>query len=145
MKLQTARFGELEIADQEVYLFEEGIPGFVAEKEFVLVEVEGHDPFSYIQSVTTPDLAFVIIDPFILDKRYEFDLADAAMNDIGFSGDQRIIIRVIVSIRDSLGEATANMVAPLVLNVESRKGKQIILTQGDYSTKHPLIKPNANE
>lgn len=145
MKLQTARFGELEISDQEVYVFEDGIPGFSEEKKFILVEVDGHDPFSYFQSAATPELAFVIIDPFILDKRYEFDLADTAMNDIEFSGDQQILVRVIVSIRDSLKDATANMVAPLVLNTESRKGKQIILAHGEYSTKHPLIKPNANE
>lgn len=145
MKLCTTRFGQLEIQENDIYVFPNGIPGFEEHRQFALIEVEEHKPFSYLQSISNPDLAFVIIDPFIIHPKYEFDLTDDFIQEIQIESVDQILVRVIVSVRDSLDKATANLVAPIVLNANERKGKQVILTHGDYSTKHRLLEISAYE
>ncbi|WEK53901.1 MAG: flagellar assembly protein FliW [Candidatus Cohnella colombiensis] len=145
MKLSTARFGQLEIQEEDVYVFPNGIPGFEQHHRFGLIEVEEHKPFSYLQSISSPDLAFVVIDPFIIYPKYEFDLSEDFIQEIQIQSEDQILVRAIVSVHDNLNDATVNLVAPIVLNANERKGKQLILTHGDYSTKHRLLEGSADE
>ena len=67
MKLHTKNFGLLEIEEEKIIAFPEGIPGFEEEKEFVIINNEDEEnPFCWLQSVNNPDLAFVITTPFLI-------------------------------------------------------------------------------
>lgn len=78
-------------------------------------------------------------DPFLFYPTYEFDLPESARELLQVEMMEQVSVRVIVSIKESLEQATINLVAPIVMNVEARTGKQVVLTKTTYSTKHPLF------
>jgi len=140
MKLNTLRFGELEIDPQSVVFFEDGIPGFERMKNFVLVYVKEHAPFSYLQSMEDGELAFVLADPFEFVADYEFILSDQAKEKLQVCKPEEVMVRSIVSIRGGLETASLNLVAPVVINPDKRIGKQVILTNTEYTTHYRLFK-----
>ncbi len=139
MKLITTRFGELEIDDTKVIKFDQGIPGFEEMLHFTLVEVEEHLPFSHLQSVDDGDLAFIVVDPFEFFPEYEFELPEQIKDELQVESGEQIAIRTIVTIRGRLDSAMTNLVAPIVMNMDSRTGKQVILTKTSYVTRHRLF------
>ena len=68
MKISTKYFGEITINEEEILTFESGIPGFLDEKQFIIQMLTDDGLYSVLQSVTTPELAFVITDPFFFSK-----------------------------------------------------------------------------
>lgn len=143
MKLQTLRFGELDLQETEIIHFEQGLPGFEDSRRFTLVEVEDHAPFAHLQSADNGELAFVVVDPFEFFPDYEFDLPESALEGLKITAPEQIMIRVIVSIRDNLESATANLVAPVAFNMEKRLGRQVVLAKTGYMTKHALFMSDA--
>ncbi len=119
--------------------FKEGLPGFEAYKTFVLIEDESNKPFGTLQSTEQEAVQFVVVDPFQLFKDYEFDLAETACEDLQISQEEELLIRSIISVRGETGEASVNLVAPIVVNRAKRVGRQVILTNTQYSTRHRLF------
>ncbi|WP_167747009.1 flagellar assembly protein FliW [Cohnella luojiensis] len=145
MKLDTARFGELEVREEDVVQFSAGIPGFEQSHQFVLIANEDHSPLAYLQSVDDGELAFIVVDPFEFFPNYEFELPELAMKELQMESADQIIVRTIVSVTGELEHATANLVAPIVMNKSSRSGKQVVLSQTNYTTKHRLLAPDATK
>lgn len=141
MKLETSRFGEIDLDEDRIYHFEHGIPGFEPFKRFMLIEVAEHAPFAYLQSLDDGKLAFIVTNPFEFVGNYEFDLPESVTNELQLASEEEVDVRVIVSIHGELEQATANLIAPIVLNAKKRLGKQIILTAAPYTTRHRLFVP----
>ncbi|MBB6632590.1 flagellar assembly protein FliW [Cohnella thailandensis] len=140
MKIVTTRFGELTVREDEVFLFSKGIPGFEERRQYFFVRPEEHAPFEYLQSAEEGELAFILVDPFLFFPNYSFELSDQALADLGDPSQDSLFIRVIVSIRGELKEATANLVAPVVLNSQDRLGQQVVLSSSsEYEVRHRLF------
>ncbi|MCM3722475.1 flagellar assembly protein FliW [Solibacillus isronensis] len=137
MKITTAYMGEVEINPSQIIKFEHGLPGFEDEKEFIQLPLSEGSAYQVLQSVKTAGLAFIITSPYALIKNYNFDLEDSVIQalDIKSAGD--VAVFVIVSLKDMLEKSTVNMKAPIVLNIENQKAKQIILEE-DYEIRHQL-------
>lgn len=144
MHTLATRFGELTIQEEDIYTFARGIPGFEACRRFVFVKPEEHAPFEYLQSVDDGNLAFIVVDPFIFFPRYTFELPDSSVTELGGPKEDSLMIRVIVSIRGELRLATANLVAPVVLNVRDKLGQQVVLSDSEYSVHHRLFNDTSN-
>lgn len=140
MFLETSRFGEIELEEEHIYSFAKGIPGFEEFRRYILLDMN-NTPFSHLQSVENGDLALVVVDPFSFYANYEFILPDTVMQELDIEKSKQVAIRCVVTVKRRLETATVNLLAPLVFNVEKRKGKQIILHQSAYTTKHPLLPP----
>ncbi|MCM3540239.1 flagellar assembly protein FliW [Priestia endophytica] len=140
MKIATKYHGELEVNREEVITFSKGIPGFLEEKKFTLLPLNDEDVFFLLQSLKTPDLAFVIADPFAFYKEYDFNLASHYMTELDITSEKNVMVYAFVTIIDPFLESTINLQAPLILNREQKRGRQIILTGTDYKTKHPLFR-----
>jgi flagellar assembly factor FliW len=138
MKIATKYHGDIEIHEQNIVRFEQGIPGFLEEKLFVLLPLED-TPFIILQSVNTPALGFVLIEPFSYFPTYEIDLDDNTLEQLQITGEQDVALYVILTVADPFDDTTANLQAPIVINVNKRLGKQVILTNTDYKTKHRLF------
>lgn len=140
MSIIETKYGEIQVKEDQIIFFSEGIPGFEDCTKYILLDIEGHEPFRYLQSIDEPALSFAVVSPFIFFPTYEFDLSEHVTNDLELNEEIPIGIYSIVSIRsDSLETATVNLVAPLIINELERKGKQVILTQQQYSTRHLLF------
>ncbi|MBN8201548.1 flagellar assembly protein FliW [Bacillus sp. NTK034] len=140
MNIQTKFHGEQEINKEDIIKFPSGIPGFLEEKEFYILPLEGTDLF-VLQSVKTPEVAFIVTDPFFLFPQYEFDLPDEAIEKLEIQSDKDVATFAILTVREPFEETTANLQAPLVINQTKKLGKQVILNQAPYQTKHKIMTP----
>ena len=140
MKMETTRFGEIEINEQEIIMFPDGIPGFERDRRFVILELEDLDGFACLQCIDRGELSFIIVNPFVFFPEYEFNLPDAEAQQLEIAEPGDVAVWSIVTIRDELESATVNLVAPIVLNRQKRLGKQVILVDPNLSTRHALFR-----
>ncbi|MDR6883480.1 flagellar assembly protein FliW [Bacillus sp. 3255] len=137
MFIQTTRFDQIEIDENDIITFKQGIPGFENKAQYIVLELEA-SPFSFLQSVEDADLAFVIVDPFAFYPDYEFELPESAKEELEIDSLEQVEVRCIVSVKGDWDNATTNLVAPLVINRVLKLGRQVVLTKTTYSTKHLL-------
>ena len=138
MKITTAYMGEVEINPSQIIKFEHGLPGFEDEKEFTQLPLSEESAYQVLQSVKTAGLAFIITSPYTIIADYNFDLEDSVIQALNIKSADQVAVFVIVSLKDTLENSTVNLKAPIVLNVENQKAKQMILDE-DYSIRHQLI------
>ncbi|GBG07194.1 flagellar assembly protein FliW [Paenibacillus agaridevorans] len=138
MLLQTSRFGALEIQRNDVYDFQQGIPGFKDLHKYMLIEIDD-SPFKYLQSVDNGELSFIVVSPFEFFENYEFILPQEVQTILDIEDEKQVRILNIISIREELASATINLAAPIVMNTERMKGMQYILPDGSYSIHQPLF------
>lgn len=139
MKIQTRYHGEIEIEEKDILQFEKGIPGFPDEKRFILLGLPEQDLFSIMQSVDTPELAFVLTSPFSFIDNYEFNLDENTIEQLLIEKQEDISVFSIVTIQDPFEKTTANLQAPIILNEKNYQAKQLILNETRYKIKHPLF------
>ncbi|WP_243290289.1 flagellar assembly protein FliW [Bacillus sp. FJAT-47783] len=139
MNIRTKYHGEIEIQQEEVIEFPSGIPGFLEEKQFVVLRLEDESPFYILQSVQTPELAFVTVIPFHYFRQYEFDLDEKTLAQLKIQDENDVIVYTILTVKEPFEQTTANLQAPVIINRKAKLGKQVILTNTNYQTKHPLI------
>jgi len=138
MILENTRFGTIEIDDDKIITFAKGIPGFERLTRYALI-TEEEGVLEYLQSVEKPELSFILVDPFLYCRDYEFELSDQTVEELEVRSEEDLIIRCILTLRDGVKNATMNLVAPIVINAARRLGKQVILTKTAYGTRHPLF------
>jgi len=138
MKIETKYHGEQEVNAESILTFEFGIPGFPEEKEFVLLPLDDSS-LSVLQSVGTPEIGFVVADPFSFFPAYDFQLSESAVEQLGLEKAEDAVVYTILTVQDPFEKTTANLQAPLVINSKSNQAKQVILNDGYYQTKHLLF------
>lgn len=138
MKIKTKYHGEIEIQKEETLKFPFGIPGFSDEKQFIVLPLNNESPFFILQSVKTQQLVFVMAIPFVFFQDYEFDLDDKTIEQLQIKSERDVTVYTILTVQDPFENTTANLQAPVVINRKERLGKQVILSNTNYKTKHLL-------
>lgn len=128
----------IEISEEDILHFEQGLPGFEDEKQFVLLPMEG-TPFSTLQSVSTKELAFFTTNPFLFFQDYDFELVESVQKQLKIKEESDVLVQVILTIQEPLEKSTGNLQAPVVINVKENIAKQVILTDNKYRTRHELL------
>jgi flagellar assembly factor FliW len=141
MKVETSRFGTLEISDEDIVRFPEGLYGFEKETEFTLLPFNPNieSPMEWMQSLTSTHLAFVVTDPYLYVPDYKLKLSEEDKKRVELEGEDLYLTRAIVTIPENYLEITANLIAPLVINKDKGVAKQFVLTNIDYDTRHYLL------
>jgi flagellar assembly factor FliW len=129
--INTLQFGELTIEQKHIFYFDDGMLGFDHLREFVLITEENTIPFRWLISLDEPEVGFPMLSPWHIDLTYEPGEEFNIENEV---------LLVVVTLEDEKGLMTANMKAPVVLNVVDQSGKQIILTSEKYSPTHIIRK-----
>ncbi|NCU16697.1 flagellar assembly protein FliW [Pallidibacillus pasinlerensis] len=140
MNIQTKYFNEVTINKKDILHFEHGIPGFLEEKEFVILPLTEDNVYFVLQSVRTTELAFVVTNPFLFYKDYDFKLDEAIVEQLDIKQPTDVAVYSILTLQDPFEKTTANLQAPVIVNVKNNKAKQVILNDENYKTKHPLFK-----
>lgn len=131
MKLKTKNFGEVDVQEDKIITFEKGIPGFNQLKDYIIInDQEETSPFCWLQSIEEPALAFVLVNPFLVNPQYNPELPEAEVEKLGEAKPEDYTVLSIVKVPEEVEQMTANLMAPIVINLKTRKGKQII-TNGD--------------
>ena len=145
-KVNTLRFGEVEVAEDKVVHFADGIPAFEDEHEFVIVPYDEESPYVFLQSLTTPDLAFLMTMPFVFFPEYEFELDDENQNKLELTRQEDMLIYTLLTINGGkVKDMTANLMAPVVVNTANMQARQVVLDRSSYTTKHRLFPENKEE
>ncbi|MBF0405999.1 MAG: flagellar assembly protein FliW [Candidatus Riflebacteria bacterium] len=139
MKYNTARFGEIEVPKEEVVFFPEGLFGFSSYHNYVIFNTQDGSPFRWLQSLDDGDLAFVIIEPLNFMFSYDLEVSDDETSFLGLVNPEDAVLYVIVTIPENTADMTANLQGPLVINIQNRKGKQIISTNQKHSVKVKVV------
>lgn len=140
MNIQTKYFNEITIEEKNIIHFEHGIPGFLEEKQFVLLSLTEDNVYYVLQSVQTSELAFVVTNPFLFFKEYDFNLDDATVEQLEIKDATDVAVYSILTLQDPFEKTTANLQAPIIINTKNNHAKQVILNDEKYTTKHPLFK-----
>lgn len=139
-KIDTRRFGELEVDERDIVRFADGLPAFEDEHEFVVLPYEEGTPYMFLQSLATPELAFLMTDPFVFFPDYTFELDDANMEKLGVESMDDILVCTLISIpATGIADMTTNLLAPVVINRHSKEARQVVLERTHYTTKHRLF------
>lgn len=138
MHIETSRFGSIEVDESRFIMFEQGILGFPVEKRFALIQTAEGSGFYWLQAVDRADLAFVVCDPRLFVPDYRAPIKTEELGQIGLTDTNGAQVFIIVNKVDDL--LTGNLQGPLVVNVETRSAKQLVLSDKRYSTRHPLMR-----
>lgn len=141
MLLNTKNFGEIKINEENIIHFPEGILGFEEEKQFVIIKDEDEqNPFHWLQSVQNPELAFIIINPFFVFPDYDIVLSKSVQEKLKIDDEKDVVVYSIVVVPEDIEKMTTNLLGPIVININKKLGKQVILDDDRYTTKHYIFK-----
>ncbi len=138
MIIKTKYLGEVDVSSDKIITFTAGLPGFEEETEFVLLDVSKEVAFQLLQSTKTKELAFFVINPYLLYESYSVKLDDPTIEGLGIESEQDVVILSIVTLRDPFIDSTINLKAPIVINLKNRQGKQYILQDDTYSMRETI-------
>ena len=138
MMIETSRFGQLEVDEQRLITFPKGILGFSNNHVYALVQTGENSGFYWLQAVDRAELAFVVCDPRLFVAEYQVPVRREEMSSLGVEDPTEAQVFAIVNkVNDLL---TGNFQGPLVINIATREGRQLVLSDKRYSTRHPLMK-----
>ena len=151
-QIRTAYFGELDYADGTAFHFPCGLPGFERERAFLFLKQPHTEPLLFLQSLRTPQLCFILLPILVFDKNYKVDLdpEDLAVLHLAPGREPRIGEDILCAaiVRTGGGGQdgpTANLMAPVVVNLKEQIGMQVIQADSPYSYRHPIPMPMEEE
>jgi len=140
MIIETTHFGEIEISVENILDFEEGILGFEDVHKFGIINSEDPEsPFSWIQAIEKPELAFALVNPFVIKKDYDFELKDENARALSIENPSQVAIFAIVVIPEDTKRISMNLKAPIIVNTNNKKSAQIILDSDKYTVRHFIL------
>ncbi len=143
MKINTRKFGVIDIEETKILTMPEGLPGFLGFKRFILLENPDTKPFCWFQSVEDPNLALVVINPFLFMPDYHLDLKGViSMRKWSLSRAKDLLIYVVVNISENnlhQKKITANLIGPIIINPFENEAVQLVLSDGVYSHNYNIL------
>jgi flagellar assembly factor FliW len=138
VKVATKAYGTIDVDEGQRIRFPSGLFGFESLKDYVLLDAE-RQPFYWLQSTEVEQVAFILVNPFLFRPDYEVDIGDDELREIDISTPEKALIFSIVTIPSKGGPMTANLQGPVVINRELKTGKQAVLTDPRWMTKHDIM------
>lgn len=141
MIIKTRIFGEIEISEEKVITFANGIVGFPELQHFTLLhdEEKGTNAgIRFLQSIEEPGFAMPVMDPLIVKPDYDPRINDELLSGLGNINGDNILVLVTVTVPSDLTRMSVNLQGPIVINVEECKASQVIVDSGQYPVKFPI-------
>ena len=144
---ETEKFGRISYRKESRIEFPAGLPGFEGCRHFVAVQLPDMHPLVFLQSLDDPGLCFVTLPVLAVEPAYRLRVSREDLERLGSSGGRQprigpdVLCLAVVSIRAS--GPTANLLAPLVVNVANLRAVQAVMVDSGYSHQHPLLPQEA--
>lgn len=140
MIVQTGRFGSIEVTDDEVIQLPQGLLGFPEYTKFCLVDPGDDVLILWLQSLEKPEIAFPILEPKIFKLDYTVRLSAQELRELKLENINHSAVFSVLTISDDVAQMTANLKAPIVINLREKIAKQVVLQENEFSIKHPMFK-----
>ena len=128
--------------NDSVIHFEEGIIGVPRARRFLLLEQPG-SPVRVLRCLDLEGLNLPVVDPRLADPSYEPKLGPRVTDALELREGDAALLLAVTSLEQS--GATANLKAPVVVNVRQRRAAQIILDNPTYSLRTPVTVDGTTE
>ena len=139
MKIQTSRFGLVEVTVDDLIEFPEGLLGFNNLRKFVLLDDPTDDIFAWLQSCEDPTIAFPVLEPELFTAGYHIQLTKHDLDAVKLHAGEGFRTFMIITIPQDPTQMTANMKAPIVINVTRRMGRQCVLQDNQLAIREPIF------
>lgn len=139
MQIHTSRFGIVDITPEDLITFNEGLLGFNSLRKFVLLDDPNDDIFAWLQSCEEPGIAFPVLEPELFVDQYNYEMAKSDLIALSLSTKEGTRAFSIITIPDDPTKMTANLKAPIIINVKTRMGKQCVLQDNHLAICEPIF------
>jgi flagellar assembly factor FliW len=137
--INTTRFGRVQVGNEDLIAFPEGILGFNDLKKFILLDDPNDDIFAWLQSCEAGDVAFPILEPELFSSEYNVVLTKSDLEALKLTADKKPRFFSIITIPDDPTQMTANLKAPIVVNVDLRLARQCVLQDNQLAIREPIF------
>ncbi|KAA3659031.1 MAG: flagellar assembly protein FliW [Calditrichaeota bacterium] len=141
LTLDHKRLGEITYRQDEIITFPQGVLGFEKKKSYIIVDREEYYPFAWMINVDDPMTSFVMVNPLLFQQDYNPNVTKRDLNEIEIDNPQSLLMYVIITLKPDASQSTANLRAPILVNITKNIGKQLVLLDDKYSTKHRILNP----
>jgi flagellar assembly factor FliW len=138
--VKTGRFGLLTVGDDEIIKIPLGIMGFPELTEFCLVDSGDETLILWLQAVQNPDIAFALLEPKVFRSDYAVRLSAAELRELKLENVNQSAVFSILTIPSDVTQMSANLKAPLVINLRQQIARQVVLQENEYTIKHLMFK-----
>ncbi len=138
VRVDSTRFADIEVDEDRVLFFPDGIIGFESFKRFALV-AQGESALMWLQSLDEPSLAFVVADPLEYYRGYQPDFEEDVVKSLGASSSDELGFWAIAVIPPDPSRATLNLRAPIAVNKTKRLARQIVTTDPRFPIKYRMF------
>lgn len=140
MKLQTAKFGEIEVDDSLVFNFLEPILGYEHISKYVLIDYNPDSPFKWLQAVEESNVSFPVTIPALFGIDYTFVVPEEQAKLLDLKSIEDVLTLNIVNIPSGHPEqSTVNLLGPIIININNKNAIQMILQDDRYSVRQKLF------
>ncbi len=137
MEISTRLFGNIEVENEKVISFDNGLIGFETLKKYMLIhDTEKETAISWLQSIEDKDVAFPVVDPLFVLPGYNPIIEDELVENLGELNEEEILVLAIVTAANEKEKISANLKAPIIINASTLKAIQIIVENKEYNVKH---------
>jgi flagellar assembly factor FliW len=139
MDIQTSRFGNIKVTGEDLLNFPEGLLGFSDLNSFVLLDDPTDEIFAWLQSCDEPSIAFPVLEPELFLENFSMNLTKSDLK--GLNSDSTTTLRsfCIITIPEDPTQMTANVKAPVVINVQEKMGRQCVLQDNKLEIREPIF------
>lgn len=144
MLIETRDFGKVEIKEEDIISFPNGLYAFEEAKRFALVAPKENECPMWLQCIDNLRPCFIVFDPYIFCKDYQVDLNESEKTILGIKDDSDVRVLCIAHVPEDFRDTTVNMKSPIVINMENHTAMQVIL-QNNYPYRQPIYKKTNKE
>lgn len=137
-KFRTVRFGELDYDQGDLIHLTEGLVGMPNLKNWLILEMGDDVPMKWFQSLDRGDFGFPIAQPYLFHDDYEVSVQGGTLEKLGTAQDEDLVVLIITTVHPGGTKVTGNMLAPLVIDTETRRGVQLALDKSEYGMRQEI-------
>lgn len=139
MKKIKTEFGELEIKQEDIIHFEEGLYGFETTHDYVLINHDEQGIIMTMQTINGEIPQFIVLDPFAVINNYNPKVLKDDLHNLGVKSSEDLKFLVIAVVKEDFRDTVVNLKSPITINPKNNKASQVILENDDYSMRYPIF------
>ena len=136
--IEFPRFGECTFSDADIIEFPWGLPGFPTLRRWLALSVESQNSFVWLQSLDDVNTALPTADPYLIFEDYDPKLPAYAAATLEIADPAEFTLLCVVVVTENADDMTMNLFAPIVVNLRTRKGRQIVLENSGFSVRQAI-------
>ncbi len=137
-KFMTVRFGEFEYREEDVIHLPEGLVGMPMMRNWIILDMGDDVPMKWFQSLDRGDFGFPVAQPFLFHDEYDLNVGAGVRKALGTSNMEDLATLIITTVHPGGAKVTGNLLAPLVVDTETRRGTQLTLDDAKFSMRQEI-------